>query len=428
MTRTVLSEDLKKKAEAVLFSAGRALSVEELARLCRSSPEQIIEVMDELQSEYNTHDSSLMVVKENNAYKLSVREKFLSVVRKIVTQTELSKTVMETLAVIAFKAPMLQSELIKIRTNKAYDHVAELENLGYISRTKHGRTKLVKLARKFFDYFDIPEEQLKEKFKSVVVLEHAIEEKQKLIEEKQEEFEAEKKKAKEKEEKHKEKMKKEHEKIDKELEEMPEIDIIDPEGHKHKLEVFETGRKVGELKVYGEEKVEDRTEEEKVEEEEKAVAERVEEMIAGEEVEVEEEPEEAKPEEEEKPAEEAVEEKQVEEKVEEEPEEERITPELLAKEAIEAAKEKTAAFRGKLFEKGMPKEVELAVEKRVEEIVTGKEAVKEEEEPPEKKEMPTAPPLVPEKEEKPTVPTTEPREEKKEEPAAKAKPTEEEEA
>ena len=57
-------------------------------------------------------------------------------VRKIVTETELTRSVMETLAVIAFKYPILQSDLIKLRTNKAYDHLVELEKSGYISRQK----------------------------------------------------------------------------------------------------------------------------------------------------------------------------------------------------------------------------------------------------------------------------------------------------
>ena len=52
--------------------------------------------------------------------------------------------------------------MIHIRTNKAYDHLKELEQLGFISRKKHGRTNLIKLSEKFFKYFDLPEDKLKQ--------------------------------------------------------------------------------------------------------------------------------------------------------------------------------------------------------------------------------------------------------------------------
>ena len=90
-------------------------------------------------------------------------------VRKIVTETELTRSVMETLAVIAFKYPILQSDLIKLRTNKAYDHLVELEKSGYISRQKYC-TNLIKLTDKFFKYFDLTEENLRENSRTLPAL------------------------------------------------------------------------------------------------------------------------------------------------------------------------------------------------------------------------------------------------------------------
>ncbi len=173
---------LKNKLEALLFSSGRKMNVEELSRLSHAKPDDIQNSLMELKKEYDEKNSSIMIVNEGNAWKLTVREQFLPMVQKIVTETELSKTVTETLAVIAFKYPIKQSELIKIRTNKAYDHLKELEEMGYISRQKHGRTKLIKLTQRFFEYFDLPEEKLKEKFQDFAGIARAIEEKEKEIE------------------------------------------------------------------------------------------------------------------------------------------------------------------------------------------------------------------------------------------------------
>ena len=169
---------VKSKAEAVLFSTGSRISLEEISRLCRSRKEEVLVALQELQKEYDERQSSLMLVEEGEFWKFTVRDHFIPMVRKIVTETELTKSVLETLSVIAFKYPILQSDLIKIRTNKAYDHLVELEKSGYISRQKHGRTNLIKLTEKFFKYFDLTEEKLREQFKDFGSIAKAIKEKE----------------------------------------------------------------------------------------------------------------------------------------------------------------------------------------------------------------------------------------------------------
>jgi len=159
-------EELKNKVEAVLFSSGKKMTVEEISRLCRTAPNLVTEQLQELKSDYDSKNSSLLLMDEGDGWKLTVREQYTSVVRKIVAETELTKTMMETLAVIAWKAPVLQSDIVKLRTNKAYDHLRELESSGFISREKHGRTRLLKLTERFFNYFDLKNsDEVKEKFK-----------------------------------------------------------------------------------------------------------------------------------------------------------------------------------------------------------------------------------------------------------------------
>jgi len=231
------AEDLKKRVEAILFSSGRRMEFEEIRRLCRAKEDELALVLHELMQEYEGKDSSIMLVQEGNFWKLTIREKYLNVVRRIVTQTELSKSIMETLAVIAWKYPVVQSEVIKIRTNKAYDHMNELEQLGYITRQKYGRTKLIKLTQKFFDYFDLPEDKLKEVFKDFSQLAQAIEKQEQDIETKKEEFEKARDEA-QKEPEH-EGTAEQSTEPKSEILQLPEIDLLDKEGHTQKLEVFE---------------------------------------------------------------------------------------------------------------------------------------------------------------------------------------------
>ena len=153
---------LKQKVEAILFAVGQRIPLSDITRLARSREDAVKETLLQLKAEYEQKDTSLILIEDGDIWKLAVRDNYLPVVKKIVTETELSKTVLETLAVIAFKYPIRQSDLIKIRTNKAYDHLKHLESQGFISRKKHGRSNLIKLTEKFFQYFDLPEEKLKE--------------------------------------------------------------------------------------------------------------------------------------------------------------------------------------------------------------------------------------------------------------------------
>src|SRR3989344_7809169 len=204
---------VKSKVEAIIFSTGHRISIEEISKLSRSMKDDVLNSLKELQKEYDEKQSSLMLVEEGDFWKFTVRDHLIPMVRKIVTETELSRTILETLAVIAFKYPILQSDLIKLRTNKAYDHLVELEKSGYITRQKHSRTNLIKLTDKFFRYFDLTEDKLKDQFKDFGSIAKAIKDKEEEVE-----------RIKEEQRQKAEDLKKEDEKIKKEIESMDEAE------------------------------------------------------------------------------------------------------------------------------------------------------------------------------------------------------------
>lgn len=146
---------LKKRVEAVVFSSGRYVSVERIAKLCRADVDVVTNILNELKKDYEARESSLILTNEGGKWKLTVKEKFIPTVRRIVAEAELTKAVMQTLAYIAYKAPILQSDVVSVRSNKAYNHIAELESKGFLTKTKHGHSFLIKLTQKFFDYFDL---------------------------------------------------------------------------------------------------------------------------------------------------------------------------------------------------------------------------------------------------------------------------------
>jgi segregation and condensation protein B len=151
----------KSRVEAVLFAIGKYVDDELISQLCELDKRSTRKALEELKKDYDDKDGALIVFQEGNSWKINVREKYLSLVRKIVADTELSKSVMETLAVIAWKTPVYQSEVVRIRGNKCYDHIEELENSGFITKDKKGRSYVLKTTEKFYNYFDIEQKNLK---------------------------------------------------------------------------------------------------------------------------------------------------------------------------------------------------------------------------------------------------------------------------
>jgi len=156
--------DAEKKVEAVLFAVGKEITSERISSLCALSIEEVESIMHNLTQEHAQRDHSLHIVKKENGWKLTVRDQFLPLVSSLVSSTELERPLMETLAVIAWKYPIVQSDVIKLRGSSAYEHMSKLEEMGFIAKEKSGRTFKVKLTSKFFGYFDLPSEEAKQAF------------------------------------------------------------------------------------------------------------------------------------------------------------------------------------------------------------------------------------------------------------------------
>ncbi len=51
---------------------------------------------------------------------------------------------------------MKQSVLIKIRGNKAYEHISKFVQMGLITKKRMGHTAELRLSESFYDYFSVP--------------------------------------------------------------------------------------------------------------------------------------------------------------------------------------------------------------------------------------------------------------------------------
>lgn len=154
----------KNRVEAILFTTGRFLGVDEISRLCQmSSPGYVKEILTALKEDYTIRGSALEVVNQGDKWRLNIKRDYLFLTASLLTDCELDEPTQKTLAIIAYKNPALQSEIIKIRGNGAYDQIKILKDLDFVVSEKSGRTAILKLTKKFYDYFDIVEDQLKSK-------------------------------------------------------------------------------------------------------------------------------------------------------------------------------------------------------------------------------------------------------------------------
>ena len=125
-------EGITKEVEAILFAAGRTVNVEEfLSLLDVKEPGVIKQAIKDIKEAYSQRDSPIILIEEGDGWKLTVKESFLPIVQRVNPHTELAKSTMETLSVIAWKQPVLQSKVVEIRTNKAYEHIKELEDYSH---------------------------------------------------------------------------------------------------------------------------------------------------------------------------------------------------------------------------------------------------------------------------------------------------------
>jgi len=148
-------EDMKK-LEAVLFVSGKYLSMSELVALSDLNPIIISNLIEKLKEKYEENDSAIEIVKKKELWKMDVKQEYSKIVNKLATgSAEFSKAEQETLAIIAFKQPIKQSILIKIRGNKAYDHVKKFHELNLVRKKKTGHTYELSLSDDFYDYFNI---------------------------------------------------------------------------------------------------------------------------------------------------------------------------------------------------------------------------------------------------------------------------------
>ena len=147
---------LASKIEAVLYLKGRPIGLKELAELARDEPEQVLAALATLTASYAQRDTALEVVEQSGRYCLQLRPALADLVKNMLP-VNLSTATLRTLATIALKKRILQSDLVDLRGSGAYDHIKELLAQDFIERRRQsdGRSYWLTLSEKFHRTFSV---------------------------------------------------------------------------------------------------------------------------------------------------------------------------------------------------------------------------------------------------------------------------------
>ena len=143
--------------EAALYVTGKPLDLKTLGSVVGfRSEDKVKELARTLKDKYGKDGSSLEVLElSDGRFVMQLKPQYVRHVKRLATRQLLTPGPMRTLSFIAFRQPVTQSYLAKVRGNLTYSHVKQLRETGLIAEEKLGRTKVLRTTPNFSDYFNL---------------------------------------------------------------------------------------------------------------------------------------------------------------------------------------------------------------------------------------------------------------------------------
>ncbi|MFH1444943.1 MAG: SMC-Scp complex subunit ScpB [Nanoarchaeota archaeon] len=152
MAKDVKSNAHKKIIEAALFISNGPLMLDELGTITGiNSLGYVKEILNELKKEYE--EKGIEIISGRDGWEMQVRSDILPRVAHLTPYSDMPEGCKRTLALIIYKEPIKQADIIKIQGNKAYAYLKKLVRMGLIRTEREGRTKKIILTQEFERYF-----------------------------------------------------------------------------------------------------------------------------------------------------------------------------------------------------------------------------------------------------------------------------------
>ena len=153
---------LKGRIEAILFVAGEAVGIRDLAKALLIDEKELKEALKKIGSEYDYEQRGFMLKRFGDKVQLATRPLYSEDVLRLlqpVQQQSLSQAAMETLAVVAYKQPVTRAEVEQIRGVKCDYSLQSLTAKGLIAEAGRkdtiGRPILYATTDTFLSHFGL---------------------------------------------------------------------------------------------------------------------------------------------------------------------------------------------------------------------------------------------------------------------------------
>ena len=138
--------------EAMLFAAGREVSVKEITNVLELGAEDIDKIILKIKTEYDARNSGLEIIKVDDSYQMCTKKEYYEYVYSVIdkrSKPKLSQAALETLAIIAYNPRITRAEIEAIRGVSAdatiyklseYNLIEEAGKLDILGRPMSYRT------------------------------------------------------------------------------------------------------------------------------------------------------------------------------------------------------------------------------------------------------------------------------------------------
>ena len=147
---------------AALFVSGDAVEIRAFAELFGMDPDELDILLQEIIEEKKNRGEGLLFVRLGDKIQLCTNPKYADYIKALLVpdeQTSLSKSVLETLSIVAYKQPVTRSEIDEIRGVRSNYAVTTLVEKGLIhvvgKKDVLGRPSLFATTDEFLRHFGI---------------------------------------------------------------------------------------------------------------------------------------------------------------------------------------------------------------------------------------------------------------------------------
>ena len=155
-------EDIKNIIESLLFVAEEPLTVDRLKKiLVLAESKQILDALDKIATDYDVRKGGFYLHQVAGGYQIRTRPEYTQWIKRLIQPkpVRLSKAALETLAVIAYKQPVIRSEIEHIRgvdCGGVLKVLLERKFIRVLGRKEiPGRPLIYATTRHFLEVFDL---------------------------------------------------------------------------------------------------------------------------------------------------------------------------------------------------------------------------------------------------------------------------------